>query len=232
MKKIQNFSELYKTITYKTDNNLLDICEINIIKEEIERQRSIYLTILKDIDNLMEKLHYYKHKVDSKKKNNSKFIFITENNWIMLLKGFIKVGSKLDENKLKKLLDKKTNVVFTILEDNESAIELGQIVKNKNMNWIWLSVKKDLQISEDLIPKIIIIFRELKNRLLQKQKIFIHCNDGIYRSGLITHAFLSYLGFNNNEIENVLNHIIYQNIENVKVNIRQFTYKYFDSDME
>ena len=48
--------------------------------------------------------------------------------------------------------------------------------------------------TEDKIPELEILFSDMAKALDEDASIYVHCSAGIHRAGMITYAFLRYLG--------------------------------------
>ena len=119
-----------------------------------------------------------------------------------LLEGTIIACHRPDKNLLKKLSNELVNTVVTLLWNTETPEEVYKQCESLNINWISFPVKsinytllterhKCSAISEKLF--------ELKDLLMNGQKLLIHCAAGIHRTGFVTYNLLRLCGHSKEE---------------------------------
>ena len=124
-----------------------------------------------------------------------------KSNWVAVKNGFLKIGHKPGGQKfpIEALHNAETDTVLTLLSEREGAVEIGEKVKSFGINWIWLKLKDGKIPPKTIVPEIITIFDTIKEKLEKGKRIFIHCSAGMHRTGMITNAFLHYIGYTQDE---------------------------------
>ncbi|HLF46705.1 MAG TPA: dual specificity protein phosphatase family protein [Chitinophagaceae bacterium] len=129
--------------------------------------------------------------------------------WVKIGNGFLKIGHKPFGKKLSahSLMNDKTDSVLTILSEKEGAILIGEKCKSMNIDWLWLPLP-DGNIPPDSFKKdIIAIYEKVREKLYKGEKIYVHCSAGIHRTGMITHAFLMFLGYDSQKSFGILSEL-------------------------
>lgn len=120
-----------------------------------------------------------------------------KNYWVKVGNGFIKIGHKPFGKKFsaQSLVNENIDTVLTILSEKEGALVIGEKCKSMNIDWLWLALPDGNIPANKFKKEIIVIYEMMKDKLFKGQKIYIHCSAGIHRTGMITHGFLIYLGY-------------------------------------
>ena len=106
-------------------------------------------------------------------------------NWQWL---YIKTGHKPFGKKIsaQSLLNDKTDTILTILSEKEGAAFIKEKCISHGLDWLWIPLPDGNIPSKKFYTPIINVFDELRFRLTENERIYIHCSAGIHRTGMIT----------------------------------------------
>ena len=203
MNEIQQIIELVNNLDNEEscDAAAIDLL-ISRIKNLLKSDKTNGLELVPFISKLTKLKHQNNKKNEVKSQITPSFGEAEKrSNWVEVKGGFLKIGPKPGGKirNLQNLQSEGASTVLTILSEREGAKNIAETCKNLNINWIWLQLA-DGKIPSPLInPEIIELFNEIKQKLAQKERIYIHCSAGLHRTGMITNALLMFLGFNENE---------------------------------
>jgi len=130
--------------------------------------------------------------------NSKKYSAIEKfSQWQEIHGGFLKIGHKPGGKNLSfhSLRDEGTTAILTLLSAREGASAVRDSCRNLQMDWLWLPLADGKIPPKKLNPEILSVFEILKSKLENRERIFIHCSAGLHRTGMITHALLLFLGF-------------------------------------
>ena len=87
-----------------------------------------------------------------------------------------------------------THVITLLGGRNENAEKIGDKVKSKNIEWLWLPMHnaKIKSISPKLFYSYLLRVKELVEK--PENNIYLHCSAGIHRTGMITYGTFRLLG--------------------------------------
>lgn len=130
-------------------------------------------------------------------------------NWIPVGQGYLAIGHKPGGKiSFSKLKNAGTSVVLTLLQEHEGVFEIGDQLKQINIDWIWFPFSASNPHSgKKKIEDIFNLFQRLNCLLKNGNKIYIHCSGGIHRTGIITYGLLRYLGREKEEALRILNNL-------------------------
>ena len=112
--------------------------------------------------------------------------------WVPVGKGFLAIGHKPGGKiSFPGLKAAGATAVLTLLMENEGARETGKGIEKAGIQWLWFpfSAVKPAPLTEVMEQ-----FKGMEELLEQEARIYIHCSAGIHRTGMITYAFLRFLG--------------------------------------
>ena len=117
--------------------------------------------------------------------------------WVPVDQGFLAIGHKPGGKiSFPGLKSAGATAVLSLLMENEGARDIGRGVEKAGLEWLWFpfSAVKPTEKSE-----VEAMFLRMKQLLEKEGRIYIHCSAGIHRTGMVTYAFLRYLGLNPEE---------------------------------
>lgn len=116
-------------------------------------------------------------------------------NWIPVLQGHLAIGHRPKIKIIKSFRNLGVTHVLTLLSESEGAEDIGKEVQGAGIDWIWLPFHSADPPSEDRRAAVIKTFDVVRAALDSHARIYVHCSAGIHRTGMITYAFLRYVGF-------------------------------------
>jgi len=116
-----------------------------------------------------------------------------------VLNGALGVGHRPKLKSLKTIKDQGVTHIWTLLSEREGALDIKSAVHGAGLEWIWLPLPNGKPPDKDKTSEILDCFRNTKAVLTDGAKIYLHCSAGIHRTGLISYAFLRYLGFSGSD---------------------------------
>lgn len=117
--------------------------------------------------------------------------------WVAVEKGFLAIGHKPGGKiSFVGLKAAGATAVLTLLMEKEGAREVGKGVEKAGLKWLWfpfsaVNPADNTEVEEQ--------FLRMKQLLEKGGRIYIHCSAGIHRTGMVTYAFLRYLGLDTEE---------------------------------
>lgn len=116
-------------------------------------------------------------------------------NWAPIGKGRIALGHRPKLRALQYFPAAGCDLVVTVLSEKEGALEIGNLVHQSGMQWIWIplaSGNPPRNMPAELV--------EIEAALHGGASIFIHCSAGMHRTGMISFAVLRRMGNREDEI--------------------------------
>ena len=112
--------------------------------------------------------------------------------WVKVASGHLAIGHKPGGKiSFEGMKQAGVTAVLTLLQENEGSQQIGQALQRVGIEWFWFPFSavrpEGRELTED-------VFKRMKASLDQRGKIYIHCSAGIHRTGMVTYAFLRYLG--------------------------------------
>lgn len=150
--------------------------------------RGQLLRIKKEIDRADKELVHIQNRDDESDKVS---------HWVPIQNGYLKIGHKPGEKNRSytQLLKEGATTVFTILGEQEGALDVQKKCESIGIDWIWLPLPNGNIPAETMIPEIAEKLKTIKTKLGNKEKIYVHCSAGLHRTGMITNCILRFLGF-------------------------------------
>ncbi len=115
-------------------------------------------------------------------------------NWVPVGNGFLSVGHRPGSKLIKDLKLQGASSILTLLAESEGAKTVEKFSSDYDLDWIWYPMSSAQPPNKEHIDEIIQLFEVLKSSLEKKGRIYIHCSAGIHRTGMISYAFLRYIG--------------------------------------
>lgn len=123
--------------------------------------------------------------------------------------GFLCIGHRPKVFDILDLRDEGFTHVVTVLGESEKARDIGREVERSGLVWIWLPLRsakvpvKDNESIENIeagLNRLLPLFSDPQSQC----KVYLHCSAGIHRTGMITIALLSSLGYTEEKMMEVL----------------------------
>lgn len=116
--------------------------------------------------------------------------------WIELLNGHLAIGGHPSMRLIEELGKDSCTTIVTLLRKSEEkfAKEIGEKCENLGINWIWLPLSASALPQGTDLQNVLTALNQVKDKLEQGERIFVHCAAGIHRTGAFTYALLRFLG--------------------------------------
>jgi len=119
--------------------------------------------------------------------------------------GSLAIGHRPKLKSLRTLAEEGFTHVVTLLSDREGAATIGRAAQAAGLGWIWIPLASAAPDDEpDTLDAVRVAFGEIEQALQSGGKVFLHCSAGIHRTGMITNAFLRYLGYDRQKARTIL----------------------------
>lgn len=111
-------------------------------------------------------------------------------NWVPLGSGRMALGHRPKLRAIPYFSAAGCSCVVTILSEKEGATQIGQLVRESGMRWIWIPLA-----SGNPPPRVpLLALNEIEAALQGDSSVFLHCSAGMHRTGMIAFAVLRRTG--------------------------------------
>jgi protein-tyrosine phosphatase len=117
-----------------------------------------------------------------------------QQDWIRVGKGRLAIGHRPSRKLATELRLQGATAILTLLSDTEGAEKIENVTVKEGLSWIWFPMKTASPPAEDRLDELKSVFAEMELQLESGGSIYTHCSAGIHRTGMITLAFLKYVG--------------------------------------
>ena len=124
--------------------------------------------------------------------------------WVEIEKGFLAIGHRPSAKLVSDLKLQNTTHLLTLLSENEGSRDIKILCDKSGMGWLWFPMQSAGFPVEDRHQELVNMFKQMNSILHNGGKIYIHCSAGIHRTGMITFAFLRFIGLSKEEAETKL----------------------------
>ncbi len=114
--------------------------------------------------------------------------------WLNILNGKISIRMRPGKILLKYLSEQNVTHILTLLSEKEGTLTYKELSESYGFQWLWFPMHKAKPVSRDRNIELLSIFQNLQQILCNGGKIYIHCSAGLHRTGMITYAFLRFIG--------------------------------------
>ena len=94
-----------------------------------------------------------------------------------------------------------TTHLLTLLSEDEGSGDIKTLTEKSGLRWLWFPMKSAGNPSDDRYQELATLFLNMQKILSEGGKIYIHCSAGIHRTGMITFAFLRFIGLNEDQAQ-------------------------------
>jgi hypothetical protein len=119
--------------------------------------------------------------------------------WVGVGNGRLALYHRPGRRAVSRLKSAGCDLVVTLLKESEGGLQIGHMVQNSGLDWLWLPVQDGNPPVGDAHEAVARAVPELSRRLDQGQSILIHCAAGIHRTGMVALALLRYRGLSEDE---------------------------------
>ncbi len=125
-------------------------------------------------------------------------------NWIQVYNGSLTIGHRPGGRIISNLKVQGVDHILTLLSEAEGAREIEKGCHRDGVKWIWFPMSSAQVPGEEKSDIFKELFDEMAKILKNKAKLYLHCSAGIHRTGMITYAFLRYVGLSAFDARNKL----------------------------
>jgi len=115
-------------------------------------------------------------------------------NWVKVFDGYIAIGHRPSKKLISDLKIQGAGHILTLLSETEGAREIENVARRNKLNWLWFPIENRQPPDSGKIPELRELFQKMAYALRIQERIYIHCSAGIHRTGMISYAFLRFLG--------------------------------------
>ena len=130
--------------------------------------------------------------IQNKRKNRLKNI--EPINWVAIKQGRLAIGHRPSAKLITDIQLQGGSHILTLLSETEGARDIESKVQKEGLIWLWFAMQSADPPTEDRSHELKSLFADMAKALQGKASIYMHCSAGIHRTGMITYAFLRYLG--------------------------------------
>ena len=116
-------------------------------------------------------------------------------NWLNISNGCIGIGPKPKDQLIRDLALHGNVQIVSLLTEEEGASDIRRTTKDCNLKW------RGFDLPEDQLPKkeqyydLTKLYIKMMSAIQQGKCLYIHCSDGIFRSGMIAYSLLQSIGY-------------------------------------
>ena len=125
-------------------------------------------------------------------------------NWVKVGNGTIAIGHRPSSKLGTDLRLQNTTHILTLLSEGEGSTQMQSLTKKNGMDWLWFPMRSAEPPSEERYQELVTLFSDMEEILNNKGNIYIHCSAGIHRTGMISYAFLRFIGKSEEEAHSLL----------------------------
>ena len=85
--------------------------------------------------------------------------------------------------------------IFTLLAESEGALKIKFATEKAGLEWVWYPMSHAEPPEGSRLEELINVFSVIKGLLSNGSIIYMHCSAGIHRTGMISLALLTYMGY-------------------------------------
>lgn len=115
-------------------------------------------------------------------------------NWVNIGNGYLAIGHRPSTKLTEDLKLQNTTHILTLLSEGEGAEKIKVLVDKSNLDWLWLPMESAKPLAEERAEELRTLFASMEASLEAGAKIYLHCSAGIHRTGMISYAFLRFIG--------------------------------------
>ncbi|NVJ46008.1 MAG: dual specificity protein phosphatase family protein [Cytophagia bacterium] len=124
--------------------------------------------------------------------------------WVKFFDGHLAIGHRPSAKLVADLKLQNTTHLLTLLSESEGSGDIKSLCKKFDLGWLWFPMKSAGSPAQERWQELVDLFKEMESILKDGGKIYVHCSAGIHRTGMITFAFLRFIGLSIEEAETKL----------------------------
>ncbi|MFT6828446.1 MAG: protein-tyrosine phosphatase [Roseivirga sp.] len=127
--------------------------------------------------------------------------------WVPINKGHLAIGHRPSAKLISDLKLQKATHILTLLSEHEGALLIKTTTHQQQMDWLWFPMESAKPPAEEELKVLAQVFVQMDEILNNGGKIYLHCSAGIHRTGMISYAFLRFIGNEHEEAIQVLQYL-------------------------
>jgi protein-tyrosine phosphatase len=114
--------------------------------------------------------------------------------WVPINNGHLAIGHRPSAKLVSDLKLQKATHILTLLSEHEGALLIKTTTQQQQMDWLWFPMESAKPPTEEQLKVLTQVFVQLNQILNNGGNIYLHCSAGIHRTGMISYAFLRFIG--------------------------------------
>lgn len=114
--------------------------------------------------------------------------------WVPINNGHLAIGHRPSAKLVSDLKLQKATHILTLLSEHEGALLIKSTTVQQQMEWLWFPMESAKPPTEEQLTVLAQVFLKMKEILNNGGNIYLHCSAGIHRTGMISYAFLRFIG--------------------------------------
>jgi protein-tyrosine phosphatase len=114
--------------------------------------------------------------------------------WVSINKGHLAIGHRPSAKLVSDLKLQNATHILTLLSEHEGALMIKTTTTQQQMEWLWFPMESAKPPTEEQLKVLAQVFVKMNEILNNGGNIYLHCSAGIHRTGMISYAFLRFIG--------------------------------------
>lgn len=124
--------------------------------------------------------------------------------WVPINKGHLAIGHRPSAKLVSDLKLQKASHILTLLSEHEGALLIKSTTVQQQMEWLWFPMESAKPPTEEQLKVLAQVFVKMNEILNNGGNVYLHCSAGIHRTGMISYAFLRFIGNEHEEVIQLL----------------------------
>uniref|UniRef100_UPI00404880FC protein-tyrosine phosphatase family protein n=1 Tax=Roseivirga sp. TaxID=1964215 RepID=UPI00404880FC len=114
--------------------------------------------------------------------------------WIPVNNGHLAIGHRPSTKLVSDLKLQNATHILTLLSEHEGALLIKTTTIQRQMEWLWFPMESAKPPTEGQLKVLAQVFVKMNEILSNGGRVYLHCSAGIHRTGMISYAFLRFIG--------------------------------------
>ena len=174
------------------------------INAGLESAETLLCNLISKLDENSEARNLLGPLIGKIKSTRKRLKRIKKIHWIQVYNGFLAIGHRPGGRIISNLKLQGVDHILTLLSETEGAHEIKKGCFRVGVKWIWFPMASAQIPGNEKTNDFKELFAEMAIILKNQAKLFLHCSAGIHRTGMVTYAFLRYVGLSAVDARNKL----------------------------